>query len=187
MSQSCEHRNGDGTASRCIALIGVGANLPGPDGRPALETCRRAVDMLNSFPGMRLAGLSRWFRSAPVPPSGQPPYVNAVASLLADPGVMIDPAALLARLVAVETACGRERSVPNAARTLDLDIIAIGDLVRAEPDPILPHPRAHLRAFVLAPLADVTPEWVHPILRRTAAALLADLPPQEIQPLAIGQ
>jgi 2-amino-4-hydroxy-6-hydroxymethyldihydropteridine diphosphokinase len=89
--------------------------------------------------------------------------------------------------MAVETACGRERSVPNAARTLDLDIIAIGDLVRTEPDPILPHPRAHLRAFVLAPLADVASDWVHPVLGRTVAALLADLPPEDIQPLAAGR
>jgi 2-amino-4-hydroxy-6-hydroxymethyldihydropteridine diphosphokinase len=187
MRQFCEHRNGHSTASACIALIGVGANLPGPDGRPALETCRLAIGMLGSFPGMRLAGLSRWFLSAAMPPSGQPRYVNAVASLVVDPGVMLDPAALLARLMAVEKACGRERSVPNAARTLDLDIIAIGELVRAEPDPILPHPRAHERAFVLAPLADVAPDWVHPVLGRTAAALLADLPPQDIQPLAMGR
>jgi 2-amino-4-hydroxy-6-hydroxymethyldihydropteridine diphosphokinase len=83
----------------------------------------------------------------------------------------------------VEAACGRERSVPNAARTLDLDIIGIGDLVRLAPDPILPHPRVHLRAFVLAPLVDVAPDWVHPVLGRSAAALLADLPPQEIRPL----
>jgi 2-amino-4-hydroxy-6-hydroxymethyldihydropteridine diphosphokinase len=142
--------------------------------------------MLDSLPGMRLRGLSRWFLSAAVPPSGQPPYINGVTSLLVDPGVMLDPADLLMRLMAVETACGRERSVPNAARTLDLDIIAIGDLMRAEPDPILPHPRAHLRAFVLAPLADVAPDWIHPVLGRTAAALLADLPPQEIRPLTTG-
>jgi 2-amino-4-hydroxy-6-hydroxymethyldihydropteridine diphosphokinase len=140
--------------------------------------------MLDSLPGMRLRGLSRWFRSAAVPPSGQPPYVNAVASLLADPSVKLDPVRLLESLMEVETACGRVRSVPNAARTLDLDIIAIGDLVRDEKDPVLPHPRAHLRAFVLAPLADVAPDWLHPVLGRTAAALLADLPPQDIQPLA---
>ncbi len=139
--------------------------------------------MLASLPGMRLRGLSRWFLSAAVPPSGQPPYVNGVASLLVDPGVMLDPVRLLGSLMAVETACGRVRSVPNAARTLDLDIIAIGDLVRDEKDPILPHPRAHLRAFVLAPLADVAPAWLHPVLGQTAAALLADLPPQDIQPL----
>jgi 2-amino-4-hydroxy-6-hydroxymethyldihydropteridine diphosphokinase len=180
MSEFCEHRNGNRTALRCIALIGVGANLPGPDGEPALETCRRAVAMLDWFPGTRLCGLSRWFQTAPVPPSGQPPYVNAVASLLVEPG---DPAVLLARLMAVETACGRQRSVPNAARTLDLDLIAIEDLVRDAPDPILPHPRAHLRAFVLAPLVDVAPGWVHPVLGRTAGELLATLPPQDIRPM----
>jgi 2-amino-4-hydroxy-6-hydroxymethyldihydropteridine diphosphokinase len=139
--------------------------------------------MLDSLPGTRLVGLSRWFRSAPVPPSGQPPYVNAVAALRVDPGAALDPAVLLARLMEVEAACGRERSTPNAARTLDLDIIGIGDMVRDAPDPILPHPRAHLRAFVLAPLADVAPDWVHPVLGRTAQALLAALPAQEICPL----
>jgi 2-amino-4-hydroxy-6-hydroxymethyldihydropteridine diphosphokinase len=133
---------------------------------------------------MRLRGLSRWFLSAAVPPSGQPPYVNGVASLLVDPGVMLDPVRLLESLMAVETTCGRMRTVPNAARTLDLDIIAIGDLVRDGPNPILPHPRAHLRSFVLAPLSDVAPDWIHPVLGRTAAALLSDLQPQDIQPLA---
>jgi 2-amino-4-hydroxy-6-hydroxymethyldihydropteridine diphosphokinase len=180
MSEICEHRNGNRTALRCIGLIGVGANLPGPDGRAALETCRRAVAMLDAFPGARLCGLSRWYLTAPMPPSGQPPYVNAVASLLMEP---VDPAALLARLMAVETACGRQRSVPNAARTLDLDLIAIDGLVRSAPDPILPHPRAHMRAFVLAPLVDVAPGWVHPVLGRTAAELLTALPQQEIRPL----
>ena len=139
--------------------------------------------MLDSLAGLRLVGLSRWFESAPVPHSGQPPYVNAVASLLVDPGETIDPAVLLAHLMSIEAACGRERSIPNAARTLDLDIIGIGGLVRDAPDPILPHPRAHLRAFVLAPLVDVAPDWVHPVLGQTAATLLAALPPQDIRPL----
>jgi 2-amino-4-hydroxy-6-hydroxymethyldihydropteridine diphosphokinase len=186
MSQFSAHRNGNCTARNCIVLIGVGANLTGPDGGTPLQTCRRAVAMLDAVPGMRLGGLSRWFESAPVPPSGQPPYINAVASLLVEPDCTLDPAVLLAALMAVETACGRQRSTPNAARTLDLDIIAIGDLVRTAPDPVLPHPRAHLRAFVLAPLADVAPNWVHPVLGRTAAALLADLPPQEIRPLVFS-
>jgi 2-amino-4-hydroxy-6-hydroxymethyldihydropteridine diphosphokinase len=139
--------------------------------------------MMDAIPGMRLVGLSRWFESAPVPPSGQPPYVNAVASLLAEPEATIDPAWLLAHLMEIEVACGRERSTPNAARTLDLDIVGVGELVRDNPDPILPHPRAHLRAFVLAPLCDVAPDWVHPVLGRTAADLLAALLPQEIRPL----
>jgi 2-amino-4-hydroxy-6-hydroxymethyldihydropteridine diphosphokinase len=135
--------------------------------------------MLDLVPRARLRSLSRWFQTAPVPPSGQPPYINAVAALRVD---QFNPAELLAHLMTIETECGRRRSIPNAARTLDLDIIAIGSLVRSEPDPILPHPRAHLRAFVLAPLVDVAPDWVHPLLHRSAAQLLADLPRQDIQP-----
>jgi 2-amino-4-hydroxy-6-hydroxymethyldihydropteridine diphosphokinase len=96
---------------------------------------------------------------------------------------MLDPAVLLAGLMDIETRCGRKRGTPNAARTLDLDIIGIGDVIRAAPDPVLPHPRAHLRAFVLAPLLDVAPDWVHPVLGCSAEALLAALPPQQIRPL----
>jgi len=166
-----------------MAWIGVGANIPGPDGSPPLETCRKAVAALDVFPGMRLCGLSRWFVSAPVPPSSQPDYINAVAALRVDAGQSIDPALLLARLMQLEAACGRRRGAANAARTLDLDIIAIGGLVRTTPDPILPHPRAHERAFVLAPMDDVAPHWVHPVFGRTAAELLAGLPPQAIRTL----
>jgi 2-amino-4-hydroxy-6-hydroxymethyldihydropteridine diphosphokinase len=183
MTEFCEHRNGAGIAQSCIVLIGIGSNLPTPDGTPALETCKQAVAMLDCIPGVRLEGVSRWFETAPVPPSNQPPYVNAVASLRVDPGTTLDPASLLARLIQIEAACGRQRSTPNAARTLDLDIIGVGDLVRQAPDPTVPHPRAHLRAFVLAPLAEVAPDWVHPVLGRTASALLAELPEQEIRAL----
>ena len=167
----------------CIVLIAVGANLPAPDGTPALETCRRAVAMLGGLPGLRLNGVSRWYATAPVPASDQPDYVNGVAALLTDPGQTVDPAVLLARLMDIEARCGRQRGVPNAARTLDLDIIAIGSMVRSEPDPVLPHPRAHLRAFVLAPLADVAPDWVHPVSGRTAGQMLVDLPEQAIRVL----
>ncbi len=163
-----------------MALVGVGANLPGPDGQSALETCRHAVAALD-FPGCRLVGLSRWHASAPVPVSDQPPYVNGVALLVGRHP--IDPVALLERLMRLEAAHGRRRGEANAARTLDLDIIGMGGLVRAAPDPVVPHPRAHLRAFVLAPLADVAPDWVHPVLGQTAAALLAALPPQDVRPL----
>ncbi len=167
-----------------MILVALGANLPGPDGTSPLQACRTAAVALDSLPGLRLVGLSRWFRTAPVPPSGQPDYVNAVARLRGE----ADPGALLAALQAIEARAGRVRSAPDAARTLDLDIIAMGPaggLCRTAPDPVLPHPRAHLRGFVLAPLLDVAPDWVHPILHRPAAALLATLPPQAVTILAI--
>lgn len=161
-----------------MILVAIGANLPGPDGASALETCRRAAAALDALPGLSLKGLSRWYETDPIPPSGQPPYVNGVALLIGD---STDPARLLAALQGIENHFGRVRAAPNAPRTLDLDIVAIGDLVRMAPDPIVPHPRAHLRAFVLAPLNDVAPDWVHPVLGKTAAALLAELPPQGIR------
>ncbi len=164
-----------------MILVGIGANLPGEDGTTPLHACRRAAVELNTMVGIRLVGLSRWFQTAPMPPSGQPPYVNGVAHLAGD----IDPAALLAALRAIEARAGRVRGAPNAARTLDLDIIAMGGLRRDAPDPVLPHPRAHLRAFVLAPLLDVAPGWVHPALHRPAVELLAALPPQGVRPLGM--
>ncbi len=150
-------------------LIAIGANLPGPAGQSALATCRAAVEALRGLAGLRLLAVSRWYATAPVPASDQPDYVNGVARLEGT----ADPADLLARLQAIEAAAGRVRGAINAARCLDLDIIGIGDLSRSAPDPVLPHPRAHLRAFVLAPLCDVAPGWVFPGLGRTAADLLA--------------
>jgi 2-amino-4-hydroxy-6-hydroxymethyldihydropteridine diphosphokinase len=113
-----------------------------------------------------------------------PDYVNGVALLAPRPGAAVpDPVALLAALQAIEARFGRVRPFPNAPRTLDLDLLDLGGAVRAAPDPVLPHPRMAGRAFVLAPLCDIAPAWVHPVLGRTAAALLAGLGPQEVRPL----
>jgi 2-amino-4-hydroxy-6-hydroxymethyldihydropteridine diphosphokinase len=170
-----------------MILVAIGANLPGLDGAPPIEACRLAAAGLDALPGLRLRALSRWYLTTPVPPSGQPPYINAVAFLQVEPGTAKpDPGVLLATLQAMEIASGRIRADANAARTLDLDIIAMGkggQLVRTAPDPVLPHPRAHERAFVLVPLLDVAPDWIHPVLQRSARDLLRDVPPQGVQPL----
>src|SRR5690349_9475501 len=101
-----------------MILVAIGANLPGSDGAAPIETCRRAAAALDRISGLRLRALSRWYETAPVPRSGQPSYVNGVAHLEGE----IRPEALLAELQAIEAREGRVRSVPNAARTLDLDI-----------------------------------------------------------------
>lgn len=154
-----------------MILIAIGANLPGPSGESALETCRWAVQQLDRLTGFRLVGLSRWYSTAPVPASDQPNYVNGVAHLEGE----TDPVAMLGRLQAIENAAGRIRSVLNAARVLDLDLLAIDRLYFANAQLILPHPRLQDRAFVLAPLCDVAPTWRHPVLGHSARDLLAAL------------
>ena len=166
-----------------MILVALGANLPGPDGAPALETCRAAAAALDALPGLRLRAMSRWWTTPPVPPKqGAPDYVNGVALLS---GAAPDPAALLRALQAIEARFGRVRPYPNAPRTLDLDLLALGEMVRDVPDPILPHPRLHLRAFVLAPLCDIAPGWMHPRLGRTAAEWLAEADRAGIRALSV--
>jgi 2-amino-4-hydroxy-6-hydroxymethyldihydropteridine diphosphokinase len=166
-------------ATEIPIFIAIGANLPDRFGVCPLQIGEQAARAVAGIAGLSDALRSRWFSSAPVPASDQPRYINGILRLEGK----VDPAALLAALQAIEAAAGRERSVRNAARTLDLDIVAMDGLVREAPDPQLPHPRAHLRAFVLLPLRDVAPGWVHPVLGRRVEALLAALPPQDIRPV----
>jgi len=161
-------------------LIAIGANLPAGDGAPPLEGCKAALAALAALPGLRLMAASSWWDSAPMPPNpNSPRYIHGVALLEG----AAEPAALLAALQAIENAAGRTRPYPNAPRVLDLDIIDLDGLLRDAPDPVLPHPRAHLRGFVLYPLAEVAPDWVHPRLKQRVSALIAALPKQDVRPL----
>jgi 2-amino-4-hydroxy-6-hydroxymethyldihydropteridine diphosphokinase len=110
-----------------------------------------------------------------VPPSDQPWYVNAVAAV----ETALAPTALLDAMLALEQRFGRRRGALNAARTLDLDLLDYDGRQCGTVQLTLPHPRLHERRFVLAPLAEIAPEWRHPMLGSTAAALLAALPPDQ--------
>lgn len=162
-----------------MILVGIGANLPGLDGAAPRATCEAAAVALDGLPGLRLVALSRWWESAPIPPlPGAPWFVNGVARLEGE----AEPASLLAALHGIEARFDRRRPYPNAPRTLDLDLLDVDGAVIELPGLTLPHPRLHLRAFVLSPLLEVAPGWRHPVLG-TAAALLAALPPQALRPL----
>lgn len=158
-----------------MILIGIGANLPSPLGPPR-ATCGAALAAMNGA-GLRVTRRSRWYRSAPVPMSSQPWYVNGVAEV----ETALSPAGLLEFMLDTEAGFGRTRAGPNAPRTLDLDLLAVDDMVTGAGEGLrLPHPRMHQRAFVLLPLAELAADWVHPVSGRGVAELVAALPADQI-------
>lgn len=146
-------------------IVALGSNLPGDYGstQALLEAAVAALEA----GGFKVLRRSRWWRSAAWPDPMQPEYRNGVAIVEAD----FPARKVLTCLLELETALDRERASRNAARTLDLDLIACGRAVVDEAGLTLPHPRAHQRLFVMGPLAEIAPGWTHPVTGETAAAL----------------
>jgi len=163
-----------------VILIGLGANLPSPRFGDPLATCTAALTALDAA-GARPVRVSRWYRSAPVPASDQPWFINGVALLES----ALPPAGVLALLHEIERDFGRVRRVRDEARVIDLDLLAYGDRVsRPGEVPVLPHPRLGERAFVVLPLAELVPDWRHPVSGLSAKELAARLPPgQHAEPI----
>ncbi|MFB8246150.1 2-amino-4-hydroxy-6-hydroxymethyldihydropteridine diphosphokinase [Streptomyces sp. NPDC055952] len=133
------------------AVVALGSNLGN-----RLETLQGAVDALEDTPGVRVKGVSPVYETEPwgVEPGSQPAYFNAVVVLK----TTLPPSSLLERAQAVEEAFHRVRDERWGPRTLDVDIVSYADVVSDDPRLTLPHPRAHERAFVLAPWHDLDPE-----------------------------
>ncbi|GEO81137.1 2-amino-4-hydroxy-6-hydroxymethyldihydropteridine diphosphokinase [Pararhodospirillum oryzae] len=157
-----------------MIFIALGANLPGPAGSPR-QTLAASLTALEEA-GAKVRACSPWYASTPVPASDQPDYLNGVARV----ETSLDPGALLALLHAIEARFGRARTVPNAARSLDLDLLDYNGLVLDQGAPVLPHPRLHERAFVLYPLRDIAVSWRHPVSGLDLDALMATLDPAQI-------
>ncbi|HEX5392067.1 MAG TPA: 2-amino-4-hydroxy-6-hydroxymethyldihydropteridine diphosphokinase [Rhodocyclaceae bacterium] len=131
-----------------MAYVALGANLGAP-----IETVKQAVEALNALPSSTVVAVSSLYRTAPVGLHDQPDFINAVAALETE----LMPLALLEELFSIEARFGRQRSVRNAPRTLDLDLLLHGNTISDDPQVTLPHPRMHERAFVLMPLHEIAP------------------------------
>lgn len=158
-------------------FIGAGANLGHPSYGSPRQTLEAAFRDLG-WRGVSILGVSAWFRTAPVPASDQPWYQNAVIEV--DTHLSAD--GLLATLHDVEQDFGRVRTVPNAPRVIDLDLLDFrGEIAPGGPGKAtLPHPRLASRAFVLRPLADLAPQWRHPVTGEPIQALLEALPVDQV-------
>jgi len=138
------------------------------------DYCDRAVTLLGLLPSTRLATVSSLYETEPVRDTTDPGpgwFLNGVVQLETE----LPPHRLLETCREVERALGRDLERRGGPRTLDLDILFYGDRVIAEGGLTIPHPRFHQRRFVLAPLAELAPEWRHPLLKRSVRDLLAHL------------
>ena len=149
------------------AFIGAGANLGEPE-----RQLRQAQDALQKSPGIKFLAASSFYRTQPVGPVEQPPFVNAVFALEPE----IGPCELLSLLLDIEQKMGRVRKERWGPRVIDLDLLFYGGMIIGEGGLEVPHPRLHERRFVLAPLAEIAPGFVHPVLKKTVSELLAGLP-----------
>jgi len=149
------------------AYIAFGSNLGNREAH-----VRAALAKIGRTPGVRMTAISSFLENPAVGMGDSAPaFLNGVAAI----ETTLEPRALLDRLLHIERELGRERSDKWSPRTIDLDLLLYGDRVIDEEGLSIPHPRMHERRFVLAPLAEIAPDLLHPTLHRSMRNLLSDL------------
>ncbi|HBF12778.1 MAG TPA: 2-amino-4-hydroxy-6-hydroxymethyldihydropteridine diphosphokinase [Deltaproteobacteria bacterium] len=149
-------------------FIGIGANLGSP-----LAQCQRALTLLSGHPQLHLVRTSSFYESEPLVPGGVSPktvpcYVNAVCEMTTE----LSPAKVLEILIQIEKEMGRERRAKWESRIIDLDFLAYENVVLNSSQLTLPHPEMAHRSFVLVPLCEIAPQWMHPVLKKTVGEMV---------------
>lgn len=157
-----------------LAYLSLGSNLGDP-----VRNIDDAIQRLSPADGILVLRRSSMYRTEPQGFTDQPWFVNEVVEI----DTSLSPRELLSRLLEVEHEFGRERTLKNGPRTLDIDILCMGDLVVNEPDLEIPHPRMRERRFVLQPLAELCPEFRHPVTNQSVTELLDTVLGQHVQSL----
>ena len=153
-----------------MIYIGIGSNLNGKKNETPLQNCNKALVELKKE--VNICNISSWYKSEPIPVSNQPWYINGVVEISTNKS-SID---LLEFILNIEEFFGRVREKRNEARILDLDIIDYKkQIIYKKNKLIIPHPRMHQRSFVLQPLFELNPKWIHPIKKKGIKELIRNL------------
>ena len=161
-------------------IIGVGGNINSDDGSHPIETCNKAISLFQKY-SIKVKKQSKWYNSEPIPKSDQPNFFNCVVIA----STKLNEYDVLKYLHKIEAEFGRRRNKINAPRSIDLDLIDYSNKVCKNNKLIIPHPRAHLRKFVMGPLAEINPDWIHPILKVNVLDILKKLEKQKLEEASI--
>ena len=153
-----------------MIYIGIGSNLNGKNNETPLQNCKKALVELKKE--VNICKISSWYKSEPIPVSNQPWFINGVIEISTNKSSLD----LLEFILSIEKVFGRVRTKKNEARILDLDIIDYKKkILYIKNKLIIPHPRMHERSFVLQPLNELNPKWIHPIKKKGIKELIRNL------------
>ena len=161
-------------------IIGIGGNINSEDGTHPIKICNKAIYSLQEY-SINVKKQSKWYNSEAIPKSNQPNFFNCVVIA----STKLNEYDVLKYLHEIEEEFGRRRNKINAPRSIDLDLIDYSNKVCKNNKLIIPHPRAHLRKFVMGPLAEINPDWIHPILKVNVLDILTKLDKQKLEEASI--
>ena len=157
-------------------IIGIGGNIKSDDGSHPIHVAMNAINCLQNY-SIQVTKQSSWYESQPIPKSDQPNFFNCIVFAK----TTLNELDVLKSLHKIEHKLGRQRKFLNEPRVIDLDLIDYSDKILKNNEIIIPHPRAHIRRFVMEPLAELDPNWVHPILKIEVSEILKKLCNQKIK------